>query len=105
VIFTAGGTGLAPRDVTPDATAAVIERPVPGIGELIRAEGLKHTNRAALSRGLAGTRERTLIINLPGSPRGAVESVDAVAPILGHAVEVLRGEASECARERTEDQE
>ncbi|MCK4548143.1 MAG: MogA/MoaB family molybdenum cofactor biosynthesis protein [Candidatus Eisenbacteria sp.] len=98
IVFTAGGTGLAPRDVTPDATSEVVDRIVPGIGELVRAEGLKHTPRAALSRGTAGTLGKTLIINLPGSPRGAVESVEAIASILDHAVEILRGEGSECAR-------
>lgn len=90
-IFTTGGTGVAPRDVTPEATRAVIEREVPGLAELMRAEGMKSTRRAALSRGIAGTRGATLILNLPGSPRGAVESLNAVADLLPHVIELLRG--------------
>ena len=92
-IFTAGGTGVAPRDVTPEATRAVIEREVPGLAELMRAEGLRHTRRAVLSRAVAGTRGSKLILNLPGSPRGAVESLDAVADLLPHVVELLHGRA------------
>lgn len=91
VILTTGGTGLAPRDVTPEATRAVIEREVPGLAELMRAEGLKNTRRAALSRAVAGTRGAKLILNLPGSPRGARESLDAVADLLPHVLELLRG--------------
>ena len=74
VILTTGGTGVAPRDITPEATRGVIEREIPGLGELMRAEGLKFTPTAVLSRGMAGIRGRTLIVNLPGSPKGAVES-------------------------------
>ena len=93
-IFTAGGTGVAPRDVTPEATRAVIEREVPGLTELMRAEGLKSTRRAVLSRAVAGTRGAKLIVNLPGSPRGALESLNAVADLLPHIVELLRGRGS-----------
>lgn len=93
-IFTTGGTGVAPRDVTPEATRAVIEREVPGLAELMRAEGLKSTRRAALSRAVAGTRGAKLILNLPGSPRGAVESLDAVADLLPHVLELLRGNSA-----------
>jgi molybdopterin adenylyltransferase len=94
VILTAGGTGVAPRDVTPEATRAVIEREVPGLTEVMRAEGMKSTRRAALSRALAGTRGDKLILNLPGSPRGALESLQAVADLLPHVVELLHGRAS-----------
>lgn len=90
-IFTTGGTGLGPRDTTPEATADVIERSVPGIAEAIRSASLAQTPQAMLSRGLAGARGRTLIINLPGSPRGATFAVDVVRPVLEHAVAVLRG--------------
>lgn len=91
VVLTTGGTGLGPRDVTPEATIAVIDRHIPGFSEHMRAEGLKKTPRALLSRGVAGIRGKALIINLPGSPRGAVESLDAIAEMLPHAVEVLHG--------------
>jgi molybdenum cofactor synthesis domain-containing protein len=98
VIFTTGGTGLAPRDVTPEATLAVVERLVPGIPEAMRAESRKITDRAMLSRAQAGVRGHTLIINLPGSPKAAVECLQVFLPALAHAVETLRGEAYECAR-------
>ena len=91
LIITTGGTGLSPRDVTPEATAAVIERPAPGLSELMRSEGMKHTPMAALSRGVAGVRGRCLIVNLPGSEKGVRESLTAVIDILPHAVEILRG--------------
>ena len=90
LIITTGGTGLSPRDVTPEATSEVIERPAPGLGELMRAEGLKHTPMAALSRGVAGVRGRCLIVNLPGSEKGVRESLAAVIDILPHAVDILR---------------
>lgn len=93
-IFTTGGTGVAPRDVTPETTRAVIEREVPGLAELMRAEGVKNTRRAALSRAVAGTRGNKLILNLPGNPRGAVESLDAVADLLPHVLELLRGDTA-----------
>ena len=91
LIVTTGGTGLSPRDVTPEATAEAIERPVPGLGELMRSAGLKHTPMAALSRGVAGVRGRCLILNLPGSEKGVRESLSAVLDILPHGVELLRG--------------
>jgi molybdenum cofactor synthesis domain-containing protein len=91
VVLTTGGTGLGPRDVTPEATIAVVDRLIPGFAEHMRIEGLKKTPRALLSRGAAGIRGKALIINLPGSPRGAVESLDAIAELLPHAVEVLHG--------------
>ncbi len=91
LIVTSGGTGLTPGDVTPAATRRVIEREVPGLAELMRAAGLATTPMAALSRGLVGARGTTLIVNLPGSPRGAVESLTALFPILRHALEQLAG--------------
>ena len=91
VILTTGGTGVAPRDITPEATRGVIEREIPGLGELMRAEGLKFTATAVLSRGLAGVRGRTLIVNLPGSPKGAVESLDAIAKLVPHIVDLMEG--------------
>ncbi len=93
LILTTGGTGVAPRDRTPEATAAVCERSVPGIAEVIRQAGLSKTPHAMLSRGVAGVRGATLIVNLPGSPRGAVESLEAVLAALPHAVELLTGSA------------
>jgi len=90
-ILTTGGTGLGPRDVTPEATEAVIERLIPGFPEQMRAAGLQKTRRAILSRAAAGIRGKTIIINLPGSPKGAVESLDAIADLLPHAVEILHG--------------
>jgi molybdenum cofactor synthesis domain-containing protein len=90
-VFTAGGTGVAPRDVTPEATRDVIDREIPGLPEVMRAEGMKSTRRAALSRAVAGARGSKLILNLPGSPRGALESLSAVADLLPHVVELLQG--------------
>ncbi len=90
VLLTTGGTGFAPRDVTPEATLAVVERLTPGLAEVMRAESLRVTPHAMLSRGVAGIRGRTLIINLPGSPKGAVENLQTVLPVLPHAVELLR---------------
>ena len=91
VILTTGGTGVGPRDVTPEATIAIVERLIPGFGEHMRLEGSKKTPRAILSRAVAGIRATTIIINLPGSPRGAVESLDAIAEFLPHAVSILHG--------------
>ena len=91
LVVTTGGTGLGPRDVTPEATAAVVERQVPGLAEAMRVETLKYTPLAILSRGVAGTRGRCLIVNLPGSPRGVRECLEVVLPALGHGVEMLQG--------------
>ncbi|MGA7059673.1 MAG: MogA/MoaB family molybdenum cofactor biosynthesis protein [Candidatus Acidiferrales bacterium] len=91
LILTTGGTGVGPRDVTPEATIAAAERLIPGFAEQMRAEGLKKTPRAILSRAVAAIRGTTIIVNLPGSPRGAVESLDAIASLLPHAIEVLHG--------------
>jgi molybdopterin adenylyltransferase len=91
IVFTAGGTGLGPRDVTPEATASMCDRMVPGLGELMRAEGFKETPLAMLSRAVAGIRGDTLIINLPGSPKAVRECLEAILPILPHAVEMMRG--------------
>ena len=98
VIFTSGGTGFAPRDVTPEATLSVIERAAPGIPEAMRAYSMQKTNRAMLSRAVAGIRGRTLIVNLPGSPKAVAECMEVVLPVLAHAVETLRGDTYECAR-------
>jgi molybdenum cofactor synthesis domain-containing protein len=91
VILTTGGTGVSERDVTPEATRDVIEREIPGLGELMRAEGRKSTPFAVLSRGLAGLRGRSLIVNLPGSPKGAVESLESIAKLIPHVVDLLEG--------------
>ena len=92
VVLTTGGTGFSPRDVTPEATRAVIERAVPGLAEAMRAASLKITPHAMLSRIVTGIRKRTLIINLPGSPKGAVENLEIVMPVLPHAIQLLRDE-------------
>jgi molybdopterin adenylyltransferase len=99
LIITTGGTGLSPRDVTPEATLAVVERIVPGFAEAMRAESLKKTPMAVLSRGVAGIRGSSLIINLPGSPKAVRECLDVILPALPHAIEVLKGEAVECGEE------
>ena len=91
-IFTTGGTGVAMRDVTPEATRAVLDREIPGFGELMRARGLGATPLAALSRSLGGTRGKVLIVNLPGSPKGAVESLNAIVELVPHVLELLRGQ-------------
>jgi molybdenum cofactor synthesis domain-containing protein len=96
LIITTGGTGLTPRDVTPEATLAVIHREIPGIAEAMRASSLTKTPHAMLSRAVAGTRGCTLIINLPGSPRGARENLEVVLPALAHALEKIKGDPSEC---------
>jgi molybdopterin adenylyltransferase len=95
LIVTTGGTGLAPRDVTPEATLRVVDRLAPGLAELMRAEGLRHTPMAALSRAVAGVRGRTLIVNLPGSEKGVRENLSILLPLLPHAVETLRGAAGD----------
>jgi molybdopterin adenylyltransferase len=89
VILTTGGTGFAPRDVTPEATRAVIQRDAPGLAESMRAESMKKTPHAMLSRAVAGIRGQTLIVNLPGSPKGAVENLQTVLPVLTHAIQLL----------------
>jgi molybdopterin adenylyltransferase len=90
-IFTTGGTGIGPRDVTPEATRDVIEREIPGLGELMRQRGRESTPLAVLSRAIAGTRGAVLVVNLPGSPRGAVESLDAIIDVVPHILELLAG--------------
>ena len=98
VVFTTGGTGFAPRDVTPEATLDVIEKEAPGIAQAIRAESMKITPRAMLSRAVAGIRGKTLIVNLPGSPKAVAEALPVVLPVLEHAVETLSGRTQSCAR-------
>jgi len=102
-VITSGGTGLSPRDVTPEATAAVIEKEVPGIAEMLRFAGYGKKPSAVLSRGKAGVRGRCLIVNLPGSPRAVAEGWVLLREILPHAVEVLQGRARECAQIRGRD--
>ncbi len=98
LVVTTGGTGLSPRDVTPEATMEIIEKEVPGIAEALRMEGFKKTSRAILSRGIAGIKEQTLIINLPGSPVAVKEGLDVIIDVLPHAIEKIKGDSRECAR-------
>ncbi len=99
LVVTTGGTGPAPRDVTPEATQAVIEREVPGLAEVLRFEGYRKTPLAVISRGVAGIRGRTLFVNLPGSPRAVREGMETLAPILPHAIKMLRGVHTEHGEE------
>ena len=92
LIVTTGGTGLAPRDVTPEATMQVIDRDIPGLSEVLRMEGYEKTPLAVISRGVSGSRGRTLIINLPGNPKAVREGMEVLAPILPHTLQMLRGE-------------
>ncbi len=105
LVVTTGGTGLAPRDVTPEATQAVCDRLIPGLPELMRFEGRQRTYRAPLSRGVCGTIGATLVLNLPGKPSGAVASLRTVAPLLPHALELLAGETEHRDSEDEEDQD
>ena len=98
VIFTTGGTGLTPRDITPEATLEVIDKQVPGIAEAMRLEGLKKTPHAMLSRAVAGIRGQTLIINLPGSPKAVRENLEVILKALPHGVEKIKGSTEECAK-------
>lgn len=100
LILTNGGTGFSKRDITPEATKEVIEREIPGISEYIRMESSKIIKRAILSRAVSGIRKNSIIINLPGSPKGAIESIEFVIDVLGHGIDILRGDALECAKDR-----
>ena len=97
LVLTTGGTGVSPRDLTPDATGKVIDRELPGFAERMRQESLKKTPQAIISRAIAGIRRRTLIINLPGSPKGAIENLEAVWPAVPHAIAKIQGDPSDCA--------
>ncbi len=99
LILTTGGTGVSPRDVTPDATKVVIEKEIPGFGELMRIESLKKTPHAILSRATAGVRGETLIINLPGSPKAVKECFEAIKGAIPHAIEKIKGSDTECAQD------
>lgn len=98
LILTTGGTGLSPRDVTPDATLEIIDREIPGIAEAMRAGGLKKTQRAMLSRAVAGVRGRALVINLPGSPKAIKEGLEIILEVIPHAVEKIKGATEDCGR-------
>ncbi len=97
LLLTTGGTGVSPTDRTPEATRSVIDREIPGISEIMRAASSVHTINAALSRGISGIRKESLIINLPGSPRGAVENLKTILPLLPHAIEKIKGNTEDCA--------
>lgn len=101
LILTTGGTGVSPRDVTPEATERVIDRLLPGFGEVMRMESLKKTANAIISRAIAGIRKQTLIINLPGSPKGATENIAFVWPAVPHAVAKIQGDPAECGSPHT----
>ena len=99
IIFTTGGTGIAARDVTPEATKAIIEKELPGFGELMRVKGYESTPRSILSRAMAGVFRGTLIVNMPGSPAAVRECFEVIAPSLSHAVEIVQGVGGECGRD------
>ncbi|MDI6736534.1 MAG: molybdopterin adenylyltransferase [bacterium] len=98
LVLTTGGTGLSPRDVTPEATKEVIEKEIPGFGEIMRTIGFKSTPHALLSRAMAGTRKQSLIINLPGSPKGVRECLELILPSIPHGIKVLKGQGQECGK-------
>ena len=98
LVLTTGGTGMSMRDITPEATKDGLDRDLPGIPEAMRAKSLQFTNRAMLSRAVAGIRKQTLIINMPGSPKAVSECLDVILPVLEHGIQILRGETGECAR-------
>ncbi|WP_347275147.1 MogA/MoaB family molybdenum cofactor biosynthesis protein [Candidatus Kuenenia sp.] len=100
LIITTGGTGVGPRDITPEATRAVIEKELPGFGEAMRMEGMKHTPRAMGSRAVAGIYQQTLIINLPGSPKGVEENLSVVLPVIPHTINLIKGAVTDCAKDR-----
>ncbi len=101
LIITTGGTGIAPRDVTPEATRAVLDREIPGLAEIMRLKSYDITPHAILSRAVAGFRGKSIVINLPGSPKGARECLEMVLPAIPHALELLRGEVRDCGHENT----
>ena len=105
VILTTGGTGLSPRDNTPEATLSVIEKLVPGLAEVMRSESLKKTPHAMLSRAVCGVRGNSLIINLPGSPKAVRECLEFIEPALPHAIELMKGRVSDCAQEEHKGQQ
>ena len=98
LVLTTGGTGVSPRDVTPEATSEVLDRLIPGMGEVMRVEGYRQNPRAIISRGIAGIRGRTLIVNFPGSTRGVRENFEVLLPALPHALEKIRGDEGDCAK-------
>lgn len=98
LIVTTGGTGVSPRDVTPEATRGLIEKELPGFSEAMRMEGFKRTPHAIISRGICGVRGKTLIVNLPGSPKAVKEGLEVILPAIPHTLEKVRGEEGECAR-------
>jgi len=101
LVVTTGGTGVSPRDVTPDATLAIIDREIPGMAEAMRRESMLKTPHAMISRAVAGIRGTTLIVNLPGSPRGVRENLAVILPALQHAIEKIKGDPSDCASQET----